>query len=108
MIQQALLIDPLFKSFIERILLESPCGNLRKAQGFLREARATKGKISTEIFREIMKRALADLERFGEPRVERFKNFLKLYLDEFIDKAPGDQIRRDPSNPMLRRNQTLH
>lgn len=108
LIQQSLFIDPILKDFIELLLTESPCGNLRKAQGFLREARAVKGKVSVELFREILKNALSDIQRFNQVRVENFKNQLQHHMRENLTIHPNEHIKRDESNPMLRKNQTLH
>jgi transposase len=107
-IQQAMFIDPIFKEFIEDFLAESPSGNLRRAQGFVREARSVKGKISSDIFREILKKSLSDIQRFDQVRVEKFKNCLNLYFKESLELPLGDQIKRSQNNPMLRKNQTLH
>ena len=107
-IQQSMFIDPIFKDFIEDLLLESPSGNLRKAQGFVREARAVKGKVGTEVFRKILISSLSDLQRYNQVRVENFKKYLQQYLKENLEIPVGDQIKRGQDNPMLRKNQTLH
>ena len=107
-IQQSMFIDPVFKDFIEGLLKESPCGNLRRAQGFIREARIAKGKVSPEIFRKIIIKSLTELERYNQVRVENFKNYLQKNLSENIDLPSQEQIKRNPNNPMLRKNQTLH
>jgi hypothetical protein len=107
-VQQALFIDPHFKDFIERLLQESPCGNLRKAQGFVREARIIKGKISSELFHIILIKSLNEMHRFNQIRVEKFKNYLKHYLEENLEQPVFDHIKRGQDNPMLRRNQILH
>lgn len=107
-IQQAMYIDPLFKEFIEGLLQESPCGNLRKAQGFVREARNIKSKSSNESFKNILKKSLTELQKFNQIRVENFKNYLKLYLDESLPVLTDGNIIRNHNNPMLRKNQTLH
>lgn len=107
-IQQAMFIEPVFKEFIEALLLESPCGNLRKAQGFVREARVVRGKVSSELFRKILIASLQDLQRYNQVRVERFKNYLQNYLKENLASPIGDQIIRGQDNPMLRKNKTLH
>jgi hypothetical protein len=107
-IQQSLFIDPLLKEFIEGLLLASPCGNLRRAQGFIREARIVKGKVSSEVFRQILIKSLSEMQRYNQVRVEKFKNYLKHYLEENLDRPVGDQIKRGQDNPMLRRNQILH
>lgn len=107
LIQQSMFIDPNLKTFIEELLAESPCGNLRKAQGFIREARIIKGKVSSEIFRVMLVKTLSDLKRFNQVRVEKFKNNLKMYLEEYLSQSPSqDQIKRSHDNPMLRKNQT--
>lgn len=107
-IQQALFIDPIFKEFIERLLQESPNGNLRRAQGFVREARCIKGKVSGELFRKILIISLSDLQRFNNIRVENFKKYLKQHLQDNLEIPALDQIKRNLNNPMLRKNQTLH
>jgi transposase len=107
-IQQAMFIDPILKEFIERLLTESPCGNLRRAQGFIREARVVKGKVSSDIFHKILVNSLCDLQRYNQIRVEKFKNYLNLYLEENLIQPTCDQIKRGQDNPMLRKNQTLH
>ena len=104
-IQQAKFIAPEFKEFIEELLLESPCGNLRRAQGFLREARSAKGKVSAEVFSKILNKALGDIKRFNQVRVEKFKNYLRLYIEETFERPLDDQIKRNLNNPMLRKNQ---
>lgn len=101
-------IDPILKEFIEALLIESPTGNLRKAQGFVREARIIKGKVSSEVFREILKSALSDLNRYNQIRVEKFRNYLQHYLKDKIELPKGDQIKRGQDNPMLRKNQIFH
>jgi hypothetical protein len=107
-IQQSMFIDPVFKDFIEGLLKESPCGNLRRAQGFIREARIAKGKVSSEIFKKIIIKSLTELQRYNQVRVENFKNYLQKNLSENIDLPSQEQIKRNPNNPMLRKNQTLH
>lgn len=107
-IQQSMFIDPILKEFIEALLIESPTGNLRKAQGFVREARIIKGKVSSEVFREILKSALSDLNRYNQIRVEKFRNYLQHYLKDKIELPKGDQIKRGQDNPMLRKNQIFH
>ena len=107
-IQQSLFIDPIFRTFIEGLLKESPCGNLRRAQGFLREARAVKSKVRADVFVDILIKSLSDLQRFGKLRVEKFKNYLRFYMEESLEKPEADQIKRGHDNPMLKRNQTLH
>jgi transposase len=107
-IQQALFIDPIFRDFIEALLRQSPCGNLRRAQGFVREAKIAKGKVSGELFRPTLIKSLSDLERFNQVRVEKFKQYLRQNLQEHMAVPVGDCIKRDPNNPMLRKNQTLH
>lgn len=107
-IQQAMFIDPLFKEFIEELLKESPCGNLRKAQGFVREARIIKGKISTNGFKKVLYNSLSNLQKDGQIRVEKFKNYLKFYMDKNILPTLEENIIRDLNNPMLRKNQQFH
>jgi transposase len=107
-IQQSLFIDPIFKEFIEGLLLESPCGHLRKAQGFVREARAIKGKVEAEVFKKILTSSICDLQRYNQVRVENFKRYLQQHLKENLEVSIGDQIKRGQDNPMLRKNQTLH
>ena len=108
LIQQALFIDPVFKEFIQNLLKESPSGNLRKAQGFIREARIIKGKVSSDLFKKILSDSLSDMQRFDQVRVEKFKNYLNENLRKNIEPVTGTQIKRDLSNPMLRKNQMLH
>jgi pyruvate,water dikinase len=74
-IQQSMFIDPVFKDFIEGLLKESPCGNLRRAQGFIREARIAKGKVSPEIFRKIIIKSLTEL------RAAHTKTKTKIYVN---------------------------
>jgi transposase len=107
-IQQSMFIDPIFKEFIEGLLIESPSGNLRRAQGFVREARAVKGKVGREVFRKILISSLSDLQRFNRVHVENFKKYLQQYLKENLEIPVGDQIKRGHDNPMLRKNQTFH
>jgi transposase len=107
-IQQAMYIDPIFKEFIEKLLIESPCGNLRKAQGFLREARIIRGKVSSEIFKKILIQSLSEMHRFNQVRVKKFKHHMKSQLDDTLIKANEESIVRNQTNPMLRKNQTLH
>jgi hypothetical protein len=108
LIKQATFIDPNFKDFIEGMLTENPCGNLRKAQGFLREARTAKNKVGSDIFKQILYKSICDIQRFNQIRVEKFKNYLQLYISESLERPTGDQIKRSHENPMLRKNQTLH
>lgn len=107
-LQQAYFIDPLFKEFIDQLLKESPCGNLRRAQGFIREARIIKGKVSSTLFREILMKSLSDLQRYNQIRVEKLKNYLNFYLSQSLEAPLRDQIKRNLSNPMLRKNQIFH
>lgn len=107
-IQQAMFIDSEFKKFIETLLKESPCGNLRKAQGFIREARVIKGKTSTDVFKKIIQKSLTEIQLYNQIKVERFKNSLRLYFEESLEDRSGDQIQRNKENPMLRINHTLH
>jgi len=107
-IQQATFIAPEFKTFIEDLLKESPCGNLRKAQGFIREARIVKSKISHDNFRKILIQSLSEIQKFNQVRVEKFKNQLMMHMQEFLNEGPKDNIKRNPDNPMLRKNHTLH
>ena len=109
LIQQANYLDPLLKDFIENLLKESPSGNLRRAQGFITVARQIKKKASSAEFKIILNKSLTDLQKYNRVRVENFRNYLKQYLDEVVSRPPGQVIRRDHSNPMLRKNQTtLH
>ena len=105
-IQQAYFLSPEFKIFIEELLGESPCGNLRRAQGFLREARALKAKASNDIFKRSVITAIADMKRFNQIRVEKFKNYMQEQYDFLITVPEHDQIKRNQNNPMLRRNST--
>lgn len=107
-IQQSMFIDPIFKEFIENLLKESPSGNLRRAQGFIAAARKAKSSLANDVFKSALVRALCDLQRYNKVRVEQFKNYLKLYSAEQFEMPKGDEIKRDHSNPMLRKNQTLH
>ncbi|MGZ3805680.1 MAG: IS21 family transposase [Pseudobdellovibrionaceae bacterium] len=108
LLQQSMFIDPEFRTFIENLLKESPCGNLRKAQGFIREARTFKGKVSSEIFKIAMVKTLSDMQRYNHIRVETFKNYMRAHFEVLIEKPSMDQIKRDLANPMLRKNQTIH
>lgn len=108
-IQQASYIDPQLKEFIENLLKESPSGNLRRAQGFVVTARQCKKKVSSADFKIILIKSLTDLQKYNRVRVENFKNYLKQYLEEVVSRPMGENIQRDHSNPMLRKNQpTLH
>lgn len=108
-IQQAKYIDPVLKDFIENLLSESPSGNLRRAQGFVMAARQFKTKIGSQDFQKILISVLSDIQRYNKVRVENFRNKFKEYLNEILLQNTGDVIRRDHSNPMLRKNQpTLH
>lgn len=108
-IQQAKYIDPVLKDFIENLLSESPSGNLRRAQGFVIAARQFKTKIGSQDFQKILITVLSDIQRYNKVRVENFRNKFKEYLNEILLQNTGDVIRRDHSNPMLRKNQpTLH
>lgn len=108
LIQQSLFIDPQFKEFIQNLLEESPNGNLRKAQGFIREARAVKGKTSSEIFKRILHSSITEMQRYNQLRVEKFRLLLKSNLEDFVSQPKEDHIQRSLDNPMLRKNQTLH
>lgn len=107
-IQQATYIDPIFKDFIENLLKESPSGNLRRAQGFIAAARKAKSELVGEVFKSALIKSLSDVQRYNKIRVENFKNYLKLYSAEQFEMPIGDEIKRDHSNPMLRKNHTLH
>ena len=105
LIQQAMFLSPEFKQFIEEFLKESPCGNLRRAQGFVREARALKGKAMGDIFKKSVILAISDMKRFNQVRVEKFKTYMLNQYDLLIEKPALDQINRNNENPMLRKNQ---
>ena len=107
-IKQAGFLHFEFKEFIDEFLKESPSGNLRRAQGFLREARAFKGKVSDEIFRAVTKEAILEMRRFNQVRVERFKVYLKAEYEKLTFKETGGNIVRNTQNPMLRKNENVH
>ncbi len=107
-IQQAMFIDPVFRTFIENLLQQSPSGNLRKVQGFIREAKIVKGKVGSDLFKKILGNALVDIQRYNQIRVEKFRNYLQKNLKESLEVPSGDQIKRGHNNPMLRKNQILH
>lgn len=107
-IQQAGFLHFEFKEFIDEFLKESPSGNLRRAQGFLREARAFKGKVTDEIFRTVTKEAILEMRRFNQVRVERFKVYLRAQYEKLNFKESGENIIRNPKNPMLRKNEIVH
>ena len=109
LIQQANYIDPIMKEFIEKLLKENPTGNIRRAQGFIIAARQCKKKVSSTEFKIILTKSLTELQKYNQVRVETFKNYIKINLDELIIRPEGQVIHRDHSNPMLRKNQiTLH
>lgn len=105
-IQQSHFLSLEFKIFIEELLMESPCGNLRRAQGFLREARSLKAKASSEIFKKSVIAAIADMKRFNQVRVEKFKRYMQEQYDVLIETPVQDNIKRNQTNPMLRKNST--
>jgi hypothetical protein len=72
-IQQAHFLSLEFKIFIEELLSENPSANLRRAQGFLREARALKAKVSFNIFIESVKKSIEEMKMFNQIRVHIFK-----------------------------------
>ena len=107
-IQQAQFLSLEFKIFIEELLTENPSGNLRRAQGFLREARALKAKVSLSIFKEAVKKSIEEMKLFNQVRVHIFKiNMIKNY-ELLVQKPNLENIERDRTNPMLRSNNTLH
>lgn len=108
LIQQSYFISGEFKIFIEELLLESPCGNLRRAQGYIREARLTRSKLPLDIFKKIIIKVLADLKRYNQLRVESFKNQLRAEYELYIANPVQDQIIRNRDNPMLRKNTSVH
>lgn len=108
LIQQSYFISLEFKVFIEELLLESPCGNLRRAQGYIREARLTRSKLPVEVFRKIIIKVLSDLKRFNQVRVENFKNQLRAEYELYTANPVQDQIIRNTDNPMLRKNTYVH
>lgn len=105
-IQQSHFLSLEFKIFIEELLSESPCGNLRRAQGFLREARALKAKAPSDVFKRSVIMAIADMKRFNQVRVEKFKNYMQEQYSLLIALPEHDQIIRNQNNPMLRKNNT--
>lgn len=108
LIQQSYFINLEFKIFIEELLKESPCGNLRRAQGFIREARSMKAKLPNEVFRLAVVRSIDDMKRYNNLRVEKFKNYLRAEYELFIENPVQDQIKRNEKNPMLRKNNYAH
>lgn len=107
-IQQAHFLSLEFKIFIEQLLSENPSGNLRRAQGFLREARALKAKVSLNIFKESVKKSIEEMKMFNQIRVHIFKINMKRNYELLIQKPLQENIERDRSNPMLRSNNTIH
>jgi len=107
-IQQSMFIDTVFKDFIAELLQQSPSGNLRRAQGFVREAKIAKGKVGSEIFKKILRGALIEIQRYNQIRVEKFRIYLQQNLRESLEVPSGDRIKRGHNNPMLRKNQTIH
>ena len=105
-IQQSHFLSIEFKIFIEELLSESPCGNLRRAQGFLREARALKAKVPSDVFKRTVIMAIADMKRFNQVRVEKFKNYMLEQYELIVELPEQDQIKRNQNNPMLRKNNT--
>lgn len=109
LIQQSAFIDPVFKEFITSQLQENPSGNLRKCQGFVAAARSMKCKVANDVFKEAIIKAVSEMHRFNHYRVEKFKNYLRQHTTEVMHPVPvGDHIKRNHSNPMLKKNQTLH
>ena len=81
---------------------------MRRAQGFIREARSMKAKLPNEIFRLAVVRSIDDMKRYNNLRVEKFKNYLRAEYELFIENPVQDQIKRNQQNPMLRKNNYAH
>ena len=50
--------------------------------------------------------AIADMKRFNQVRVEKFKNYMQEQYSLLIALPEHDQIIRNQNNPMLRKNNT--
>ena len=107
-IQQSLFVSIDFKIFIAEFLEENPCGNLRRAQGFIREAKNFKNKASSEIFKLALKKSIEEMKFFNKIRVNNFKMHMTENYKLLIEQPKQDRIIRDNNNPMLRTNSMYH
>lgn len=108
LLRQSGYVSSEFRKLIEELLTENPTGHLRRAQGFIVEARRYKGKASVEVFNKILKKSIEEMKLYGRVRVEKFKIYMKDNYDKEFEKKEIEIIKRDSHNPMLRSNETYH
>lgn len=107
-LQQARFLSPDLHALIEELFQENTCGYLRRAFGFIREARRWKSKVSHDVYKEMLRKAIHHMKLYNKVRVETLKEFMKTHIKEVTDKEyQVNNIQRNKDNPMLRR-EMLH
>jgi len=77
LISQARFISPALHLFIQGLLKEDALGNLRRAQGFIRQASEENHRYGRAEAEPRIALAIEQMSRFGSPRVRTFKERLE-------------------------------
>lgn len=87
--------------FIDELFKENALAHLRRAQGFVREARSVMKRLGSDGGRDAIRSAVATMMRFNRKRVPYFKELLQTFRASELARADS-KIQRKPNNPMLR------
>lgn len=102
LISQARFISPELHSFIEALLKEDALGNLRRVQGFVRRASEENQRFGRSVAEPRIALAIEQLNRFGQVRVNAFKERLEQLRKQKTLNPEDREIQRMAGNPMLR------
>ena len=102
LLSQSKFISPNLYKFIDELLNENAIANLRRSQGFIREARCAVKVFGHQGAQAAIVHAIEMMERFNRRRVPYFKECLSSYRLAAEKKESESKIHRKPNNPMLR------
>ncbi len=102
LLSQARFIGPALHAFIEALLKEDALGNLRRAQGFIRQAAEENHRYGRSEAEPRIALAIEQMSRFGQARVRTFKERLEQLRKQKPLPVQDREITRLAGNPMLR------
>jgi hypothetical protein len=101
LLSQARFLSQELYELIDELFKKDTCGHIRIVQGFIRNAAKHINETNNEEAKEHFKKAIDTMRSYNRFRVGYFRELLKAYQIEIIEKEDRE-ITRKPGNEMLR------
>jgi len=107
LLRQAKYLSDDLHSLLEELFQKSTLAHLRRAQGFLREARKEIDAIGSSVAKSHIQKACKAMIDYDKIRVPYFRDLLNQYRMQWTNSSQQGSIQRKQNNPMLRYTQQI-